>query len=189
MAPRLVRWAGIWVADSIASVPDTERRGQLDRRRVARGGLRPYDRPGRYPPLLVVDSYEGARRPCARYLQRLSFDVSEASNGEEALAKIQKSPPRLILAEWTLPVLSTLTNEVPVILIANTEDPSLRPRVVEVPTLTNKVPVILSANTEDPSPRPRVVEVAGILRKPFTLPQMIAEIRRVLREKYPFPTA
>ena len=151
-------------------MPEIERRGQPDRRRNARGGKRPYDRPGRYPPVLVADSYEGARRPCARYLQRLSFDVSEAANTEEALAGVLKSPPRLILAEWRLPG-------------------SFGPKPSQWldPTLLSTIPVILIANTEDPGARPP--QVAGILRKPFSLDQLIAEVRRVLREKYPFPTA
>jgi CheY-like chemotaxis protein len=149
---------------------EPQRREEPDRRRVPRGGRRPYDRPGRYPSLLVADSYEGARKPCARYLQRLNFDVFEAETGEEALARITQTPPRLILAEWTLPTMpggrltqwlsqGFRTREIPVILIANAADPAM--------------------------PLPRV---AGVLRKPFTLAQMIAEVRRVLRATDPFST-
>jgi len=142
---------------------EIKRREEPDRRRVPRGGRRPYDRPGRHPALLVADGYEGARRPCARYLHRLNFDVSEAETGEEALARILESPPRVILAEWSLPSMPDgkltqwlsqgfRTRDIPVILIANGAGPSL--------------------------PMP---SVAGVLRKPFTLSQMITEVRRVLR--------
>ena len=151
-------------------MPEPERRDELDRRRVPRGGRRPYDRQGRYPALLVADSYEGARRPCARYLQRLNFDVSEAETGDEALARILKTPPRLILTEWSLPSMPSgkltqwlaqgyQTRDIPVIVIANATDPSM------------PLPV-----------------VAGVLRKPFTLAQMIAEVRRVLRATDRFST-
>src|SRR5262249_30023057 len=74
-----------------------------DRRKVARGGRRVTDRAGKYPNLLVADSYPGARKPCARYLDLFNFHVEEASSGEEALACIQAGPPQVILAELTLP--------------------------------------------------------------------------------------
>jgi len=60
---------------------------------------------GRYPPVLIADSYEGARRPCVRYLDRFHFDVAEAANGEEALKQIVATTPRLIVTEWTLPTM------------------------------------------------------------------------------------
>lgn len=149
---------------------EVRRREEPDRRRVPRGGRRPYDRPGRHPSLLVADGYEGARKPCARYLQRLNFDVIEAETGEEALARIVQAPPRLILTEWSLPSMPDgrltqwlaqgfRTRDIPVILIANGANPSL-----PLPT------------------------VAGVLRKPFTLAQMIAEVRRVLRATDRFST-
>ena len=149
---------------------ELERRDEPDRRRVSRGGRRPYDRPGRHPALLVADSYEGARRPCARYLQRLNFDVSEAETGEEALARIVKSPPRLILTEWSLPSMP---------------DGKLTQWLAQG-YQTRDIPVIIIANATDPSaPLPAV---AGVLRKPFTLAQMITEVRRVLRTTDRFGT-
>src|SRR5579862_1409260 len=115
---------------------ESERRGEPDRRRVPRGGRRPYDRPGRYPAVLLADSYEGARRPCARYLHRLNFDVSEADTGEQALARILEAPPRLVLTEWSLPAMPDgrltqwlaqgfRTRDIPVIVIANATDLSM----------------------------------------------------------------
>jgi CheY-like chemotaxis protein len=140
-----------------------------DRRRVSRGGRRPYDRVGRHPALLVADSYEGARRPCARYLQRLNFDVSEAGTGEEALSRILQAPPRLILAEWSLPTMP---------------DGKLTQWLAQG-FRTRDIPVIILANTDLTAPPP---SVAGVLRKPFTLAQMIEEVRRVLRATDRFST-
>jgi len=141
-----------------------ERRGPRDRRRVPRGGRREYDRAGRYPPVLVADSYEGARRPCVRYLDRFKFDVAEAANGEDALKHIVSVPPRLILTEWTLPTMPAdrlcqwlaqgwRTRDIPVIVVAADYD----------------------ARREMPS-------VAAILIKPFSLETMLTEVRRVLRQ-------
>src|SRR6266480_2418028 len=50
-------------------------RSLSDRRRVPRGGRRPTDRPGKYPPVLVAESYDGVRMSCARYLDRFHFHV------------------------------------------------------------------------------------------------------------------
>ena len=146
---------------------ELQRRDEPDRRRVARGGRRPYDQAGRYPSVIVADSFDGARRPCVSYLHRLNFDVIEVSTREEMAARLQRSMPRLVLAERALPggqgtrhwldVLQWC--EIPVIVIANTEE----------------------SNTPLPAG-------AGLLRKPFTLAQMIAEVRRVLRETDRFST-
>jgi DNA-binding response OmpR family regulator len=131
---------------------------------VPRGGRRESDRPGRFPPVLVADSYEGARRPCARYLGRFNFEVAEAANGEDALKQIVSSTPRLILTEWTLPTMPAdrlclwlaqgwRTRDIPVIVVASDFD----------------------ARRDMPS-------VAAILVKPFSLERMLSEIRRVLRQ-------
>jgi len=147
-----------------------ERRDEVDRRRVSRGGRRPYDRPGLHPALLIADGYEGARRPCARYLHRLNFDVSEAETGEQALARILQSPPRLILTEWSLPSMP---------------DGRLMQWLAQG-FRTRDIPVILLANATDLTAPPP--SVAGVLRKPFSLSQMIEEVRRVLRATDRFST-
>ena len=57
------------------------------------------------PHVLVADGYDGARRPCVRYLERFNFEVAEAANGEEAMARIASALPHVILADWWLPAL------------------------------------------------------------------------------------
>ena len=136
-------------------------RSESDRRRVPRGGRRAFDRPGRYPPVLVAESYDGVRQACARYLHQYHFDVTEAADGEEALARIVASPPQLILTEWNLP-------SMPAGRLAQWVA-QRRPAVI---------PVIVLANAVEDD---RVPRVAGVLRKPFSLPQMLDEVRRVLR--------
>src|SRR3954465_12493565 len=118
----------------MASRSSSNRRVDQDRRRGGGGAPRATDRPGRYPPVLVADSYEGARRPCARYLDRLNFEVIEAADGDEALARIVATPPHVILAEWFLPAMpaprfaqwlgqSWRTREIPLIALASTVEP------------------------------------------------------------------
>lgn len=141
-----------------------ERRQVLDRRRYARGGRRAADLPGRHPNVLVADSYDGARIPCVKYLDRLGFGVLEAGGGHEALAHIEAMTAHVILIENGLP-------NAPILQIAR--------RLSEA---SKAVPLILMTNALD------VVEeaVAGlplvaILEKPFSLSTMLQEIRRLLR--------
>lgn len=139
-----------------------------DRRRVARGGRRITDRAGKYPNLLVADSYPGARKPCARYLDLFNFHVEEAASGEEALARIQAGPPQVILAELTLPGMG-----------ARELSQWLGERVVSTP-----IPVIVMVSEFDGRQKDATIEtIAGVLVKPFPLATMIEEVRRVLRAR------
>ena len=124
------------------------------------------DRPGHYPPVLVADSYDGARRPCARYLDRFHFQVAEAVDGEEALSFITGNVPHVILAEWSLPAM-------PAWRLSQWLAQSWR---------TRRIPVIVMTSDIEPNgelPLPDVA--AGVLVKPFALTTMLDEVRRVLR--------
>ena len=130
-----------------------------DRRRVPRGGRRTTDRPGRYPPLLVADSDDGARRPCVRYLRLFGFQVEEARTGDDAVAAIDAVQPQVIVTELTLPSAERLTERL---------------------TQDVRIPVIVTA-TDAASPIPPQA-VAGLV-KPFPLATMLEEVRRVLRRQ------
>jgi CheY-like chemotaxis protein len=57
------------------------------------------------PRVLVVDDYPDAREMYAEYLQYSGFDVIEATNGMEALARAADSRPDIILMDLSLPVM------------------------------------------------------------------------------------
>ena len=113
--------------------------------------------------MLVAESYEGARIPCARYLRRFNFDVTEAASSEEAMMAMLAAPPRLILAEWNLA--STLAR------FSLWLAPGWK---------TSDIPVIVIVNEFEPERN--LPRVAGVLTKPFSLTAMLEEVRRVLRE-------
>src|ERR1051325_10042892 len=142
--------------------PRLDRRGRTDRRRVPRGGRRPHDRHGTHPPILFADAYEGARLPAVRYLARHNFEVTEASNGEEALQRILAATPHVILTDWSLP-------SMPARRLCQWLEQSWR---------TRRIPVILMIGDYQGDPLP---PVAGTLVKPFALTTMLEEIRRVIR--------
>ena len=129
-----------------------------DRRRVPRGGRRAGDVPGKFPPVLVADSDDGARRPCVRYLERFGFQVEQATTGEAAAAIVEQCRPQVAVAELTLP-----------------RDDAFQ-RLLQ----TRGIPYIATASTDNP-----IVPsgVAAVLFKPFPLEALLADVRRVLRSR------
>jgi DNA-binding response OmpR family regulator len=135
-----------------------------DRRVAPRGGRRPYDVPGRFPNLLIADSYEGARVPCARYLDHFGFHVEQATDGDDAFMTIRSTPVHLLLVEASLPKMSAqaladwLGREVP-----------------------SRIPVILMLSDFDAEGVRQLPQSAAVLIKPFPLATMLQEVRRALR--------
>lgn len=152
------------------TIPDRRQPASGDRRRMPRGGRRSSDQPGRYPNLLIADSYDGARGPCARYLDRFGFHVEECVDGDEAMASIDARPPHLILVEAGLPKLSANR------MVRRLKD---QPHTKAIPI------IVMTADFDSTAPQPTQSEAAGVLVKPFALSTMLQEIRRVLREHSP----
>lgn len=148
----------------------TERRSRRgpDRRRFPRGGRREGDQPGRFPHLLIADSYDGVRVPCVKYLTKFGFQVEEAADGDEVLAKVDAAPPHMILVESGLP-------NAPVSQIVR----HLRERPD-----TRSIPIIVMSTGREAGGDEDATYV-GRLDKPFALSAMLQEIRRVLREHPP----
>jgi CheY-like chemotaxis protein len=141
------------------------RSANQDRRLVLRGGRRTDDRPGRFPLVLVAESYDGARIPCVKYLDRFGFLVEEAADGAEALAKIRLCRPHVVITESELPNASVS-------------------RIVEelhALGLLGRVPLLVT--TTDPEPfvgHAEGIALVALLSKPFPLSTMLEEIRRLL---------
>ncbi len=57
---------------------------------------------------LVVDDSRVVRTIAGRIVKDLSFDVSEASDGSEALNKCRERMPDAILLDWNMPVMNGL---------------------------------------------------------------------------------
>jgi sigma-B regulation protein RsbU (phosphoserine phosphatase) len=57
------------------------------------------------PRVLVVEDEPETRYILDRLLTKNNFDVITAENGEEALEKIKTKPPKVIIADWTMPVM------------------------------------------------------------------------------------
>jgi CheY-like chemotaxis protein len=94
--------------------------------------------------------------------------VSEAADGEEALALIAAEPPHVILTELNLP-------SMPAGRLVQWLAQSWR---------TRGIPIIVLASDVHPSDSQELrslASVSGVLMKPFPLGRMVEEIRRTLR--------
>ncbi|MGE0704767.1 MAG: response regulator [Vicinamibacterales bacterium] len=138
-----------------------------DRRAAPRGGRRPYDLPGRAPKLLLADSYDGARVPCARYLDHFGFHVDQVSDGDDALLAMRANQVQLVLAELSLPKVSAKE-------LADW---------LEREDATQRVPLIILLSDFDTDVSPLLTKSAAILVKPFPLATMLQEVRKALRTR------
>jgi hypothetical protein len=122
---------------------------------MPRGGRRDTDVRGRYPPVLVIDRDETARRACAGYLVWFAFEAIEAAGSDEAASLVQATQPHAILAEVAV--------------------------ALKLPLATHlSIPLIVTM-TQGETDRPP--NAAGLLVKPLKLPEMLEEVRRVLRAR------
>ena len=110
--------------------------------------------------ILLADSYEDARSPVARYLDRFGFDVREATTADEAVAALDRDRPEVVLS-------GLRGTEAAVLFDALSARGTTAPRVVMV---------LLSAN-DDPVPP----VATGFMSKPFSLRPMLDELRREIR--------
>ena len=121
---------------------------------MSRGGRRPFDQPGKHPPVLVADTDESVRRAFVRYLEMFGFRVTQAVRIDEGL---DESPggqrPDVIVTELTSSTAARLSS-------------------------TPRVPTIVTV-TDDLHSAPRYA--SAMLVKPFPLPTLLNELRRVLR--------
>jgi two-component system, cell cycle response regulator DivK len=78
--------------------------------------------------ILIVEDNEMSRDMLLRRLSKAGFDVISAENGQEALERVEKDQPHLILMDMNLPVMdgweatrrlkaSELTKQIPVIAL------------------------------------------------------------------------
>ena len=127
-----------------------------DRRRVPRGGRRPYDQPGKHPPVLVADTDDAVRRAFVRYLDMYGFRVTQAARIDEVSVESEGGQqPDVIVTELTSAAVARLAS-------------------------SPAVPTIVTV-TDDLHQAPR--HAAAMLVKPFPLPTLLDELRRILRSQ------
>lgn len=127
---------------------------------------------GANKPLILVVEDEPALSTLLRYnLEKEGFRVQEAHDGEEALLQAQESQPDLILLDWMLPQVSGI--EVCRRLRGRAE--------------TKNVPIVMLTARGEDSDRVRGLDTGAddYLTKPFSMNELLARVRAVLRRVRP----
>jgi two-component system cell cycle sensor histidine kinase/response regulator CckA len=130
------------------------------RERVAAGGG------GR---VLVVEDEMQVREVAERFLRRAGYDVLTAADAETALASLSANGPvDLVLTDSAMPGMRG-------------ED-----LATEIGRVQPGLPVILMSGYSDPA-RPPSNAVTAYIQKPFTMPALLAEVRRAMAPDPPSP--
>lgn len=113
--------------------------------------------------IMIVDDDEGMTDTCSMYLEAQGYEVTVASSGAEALAKIRQAPHELVISDYSMPGMTGV--ELSDLLKAD-------PATAQVPIL------LMSASLR------RDVAVStsydAFLRKPFMGESLLAEVRKLL---------
>jgi DNA-binding response OmpR family regulator len=115
--------------------------------------------------ILIVDDDQGIQVSLAAFLERAGFQVSTASDGEEALAMVESDPPDLILLDVLMPRLDG------------------RETLRRLRRSENWTPVILLTKIGEAVERAMALEEGAddYINKPFEPHELVARIRAVLR--------
>ena len=125
-------------------------------------------------PLVLVVEDEAAIATMLRYnLEKQGYRVSEASDGQEALTRIQEQQPDIVLLDWMLPLMSGI--EVC--------------RQIRRKPATRDLPVIMvTARTEDQDAvRGLNTGADDYITKPFNIDSLLARMRALLRRSNAVP--
>lgn len=115
--------------------------------------------------ILLVDDEEAISENLGAFLERSGFQVSVATNGEQALKSIQRNQPDVVIMDVLMPVMDG------------------RQALRQLRKDENWIPVILLTQIGEATERAMALEEGAddYLNKPFNPHELVARIRAVLR--------
>src|SRR4051812_11181494 len=119
--------------------------------------------------LLVADPDPRSLRLLELALRRAGFGVATASDGGEALRRIQRASPELVLADVALP----------------TQDGFTVCRTVRASDRFGTIPILLMSSDPNPDLRIRAAEAGAddFLEKPILVKELVELVRELLSER------
>ncbi|MDP4115207.1 MAG: response regulator [Bacteroidota bacterium] len=116
--------------------------------------------------IMTVDDSASVRQMVCFTLQEAGYDVVEASDGADALAKLQSNPVNMIITDLNMPVMDGIT------LIRN----------VRAGNISKFVPIImLTTESQDTKKiEGKNAGATGWIVKPFKPEQLLAVVKKVL---------
>ncbi|MEM7651563.1 MAG: phosphate regulon transcriptional regulator PhoB [Pseudomonadota bacterium] len=126
-------------------------------------------------PFILIVEDEASLVELLRYnLEREGYETSDARDGEEAMLKLAERTPDLVLLDWMLPLLSGL---------------EVCRRMRRLPA-TKDVPVVMLTARGEEEDKIRGLDSGAddFLTKPFSIAELIARVRAVMRRARPGAT-
>jgi DNA-binding response OmpR family regulator len=122
--------------------------------------------------LLLIDDDVRLAAMVVDYLQAAGYVLDHVSDGEQALARLAREVPQLVILDWMLPGLDGL---------------EVCRRIRMRPGAVARVPVLMLSAKGDPMDRIIGLEMGAddYLPKPFEPRELLARIRAVLRRRMP----
>lgn len=122
--------------------------------------------------LLLIDDDVRLAAMVVDYLQAAGYVLDHVSDGEQALARLAREVPQLVILDWMLPGLDGL---------------EVCRRIRMLPGAVARVPVLMLSAKGDPMDRIIGLEMGAddYLPKPFEPRELLARIRAVLRRHMP----
>ncbi|MFY0527609.1 response regulator [Archangium gephyra] len=117
--------------------------------------------------ILVVDDDPDMQDVMAMTLEAGDYRVCRASNGQEALERVEQCVPELILLDMRMPVMDGWAFSA-----------ELRRRY------GHEVPIVVCTAAEDAQRRAREVGAVGCLSKPFELDELLRLVASVLPRQW-----
>ena len=123
-------------------------------------------------PVLVVDDDSGLREILRLALETEGYEVIAVRDGLEALQQIERERPALVLLDWMMPRMDGPA------FVAELEARGLRRRL----------PVLLLTAANGAHERGAKIAADGVVTKPFELPELLAEVDRLVASGCASPT-
>lgn len=117
--------------------------------------------------ILVVDDDPDMQDVMALTLELGGYEVSRASNGQQALERVAEEMPDLILLDMRMPVMDGWTFAA-----------ELRRRYA------SGAPIVVCTAAEDAQRRAREVDAVGCLSKPFELDELLRLVESLLPARW-----
>lgn len=121
--------------------------------------------------ILVVEDEPSIRQMLRVGLERAQFRVVEAGNAQEARLRLAEAHPDLVLMDWMLPGVSGVELA----------------RELKAAPQTKALPIIMVTARTEEEDRVRGLNIGAddYVSKPFSMPELVARIRAVLRRTLP----
>jgi CheY-like chemotaxis protein len=123
------------------------------------------------PRILIVDDDKDYRECLQTYLEFEGYQALPAADGVEALYRLRRSRPDLVLLDMMMPLMSGAQ-----FLARQQSDPSL-----------SRIPVLVISASDDAAREAQGLGAAGVFRKPVDFDQLAAAIRERVGPDAPTP--